>query len=147
MKRTCADIQQRASNAENEYRGRTDLLRSRLYLLSGKDRLLMTMYLEYGNSFRQIARLTGTCDTLIARRIHKLTEKLTNGPYIRCLRNRSQFTRTEMAIAKDYFLSGLSLRKIAAKQQMSLYRVRQILKKVRQVTSTTELDRRRAGDG
>ena len=42
-------------NNQNEQRDFIDLLRSRLRLLSGKDRLLMTMYLEKGNSYRQLA--------------------------------------------------------------------------------------------
>ncbi|MFQ6034391.1 MAG: hypothetical protein ACE5NM_00900 [Sedimentisphaerales bacterium] len=145
MRKIHANIQQRTANAKNEYRDRVDLLRSRLYLLSGKDKLMMMMYLEYGNSFRQIARLTGTHDIIVARRIRRLMKGLINGQYVNCLRNRSQFTRTEMAIAKDYFLTGMSMKKIAAKRQLTYYRVREIIKKIQQVISTIELDRRRDG--
>ncbi len=87
--------------AKNQYRDEIDLLRGRMNLLNGKDKVLMTMYLENGNSFRQIARLTGISDTSIARRINRLTKRLLDSQYIICLRNRDKLTREQMAIAKD----------------------------------------------
>ena len=136
MRKIYANIPKRASNAKNEYRDRIDLLRSRMNLLTGKDKLLMTMYLDKGNSFRQMARLAGINDTIIARRIYKIMKRLIDGEYITCLRNRNKFTKTEMAIAKDYFLTGLSIKKIATKQHLTYYRVRETLKKIQRVIST-----------
>ena len=121
----------------NEYRDRIDLLRSRVNLLTGKDKLLMTMYLENSNSFRQMARLAGVNETRIARRIHKVTKRLIDGEYITCLRNRKKFTKTEMAIAKDYFLLGLSMKKIAGKRRCSYYHVRKTLKKIQRLVTIT----------
>jgi len=147
MKKMHSTVSQITLTAKKEYRTRIDLLRSRMNLLTGKDKLLMTMYLDKGSSFRQMARLAGVNDSNIARRIHKLIKRLTDGQYITCLRNRSKFTKTEMVIARDYFLTGLSMKKIAAKQHLTYYRVREILKKIQRVISTIEQDRRRAGDG
>ena len=124
--------------AKNIHRDKIDLLRSRVSLLTGKDRLLMTMYLKNGNSFRQMARLAGVNEASIARRIYKATKRLMDGEYITCLRNRDNFTKTEMAIAKDYFLLGLSQKKIAAKRNCSIYRICKILKKVQQLVATTD---------
>ena len=115
------------------YRDRIDLLHSRVSLLTGKDRLLMTMYLKNGNSFRQMARLAGVNETTISRRIHKVTKRLIDGEYITCLRNRNKFTRMELAIAKSYFLAGLSIKKIAEKHQCSYYRARETLKKIQRL--------------
>lgn len=129
MQKTHAGIPQSASIAKGTYRDRIDLLRSRVSLLSGKDRLVMTMYLENGNTFRQMARLAGVNEASIARRIYKVTKRLIDGEYIMCLKNRDKFTKTEMGVAKDYFLAGLTQRKIAAKYNCSVYRVREILKK------------------
>ena len=64
---------------KNVYRDRIEQLGSRVSLLSGKDRLLMTMYLKNGNSFRQLAQLAGVSETNIARRIHKIIKRLTDG--------------------------------------------------------------------
>lgn len=119
-------------NAEvrTEHRDRIDLLRSRVGLLKGKDRVLMTMYIENGNSFRQMARLVGVNEVSIARRIHKVTKRLINGEYIMCLRNRDKFDEDEMDIARDYFLAGLSMKKIAARRNLTYYGVRKGLKRI-----------------
>jgi len=130
-----AKIPERMPKDRNEYRDRIDLLRSRVNLLTGKDKLLMTMYLENSNSFRQMARLAGVNETRIARRIHKVTKRLIDGEYITCLRNRNKFTKTEMAIAKDYFLLGLSMKKIAGRRRRSYYRVRETLKKIQRLVT------------
>jgi predicted DNA-binding protein YlxM (UPF0122 family) len=124
----------------------TDLLRNRINLLRGKDKLLMTMYLEKGNSFRQMARLAGVTEACIARRIHKLMKRLIDSEYITCLRNRKEFNDIEMHIAKDYFLLGQSMRKIAENRQMTYYQVRKILRNIQAVVSTVQHGRRRAGD-
>ncbi len=138
MKKIHINISQTTLEAEKRRRDELDLLRSRLHLLNGKEKVLMTMYLENGSSFRQIARLAGVCDTSIARRIHILTERLTDGEYITCLRNRDKFTRAEMAVAKDYFLLGLSQRKIAINRNCSVYRIRKILKRIQQLVKTAD---------
>ena len=111
MQKTHAGIPQSTSTTKIAYRDRIDMLRSRVSLLSGKDRLVMTMYLENGNTFRQMARLAGVNETSIARIIYKATKRLIDGEYITCLRNRDKFTRTEMGVAKDYFLCVRPARK------------------------------------
>jgi predicted DNA-binding protein YlxM (UPF0122 family) len=122
-----------ALKERNRYRERIDLLRSRIYLLTGKDRLMMTMYLENGNSFRQLARLAGVSESNITRRIHKITKRLIDGEYIMCLRNRDKFTGGEMATARDYFLQGLSIRKIAMERNLTHYRIQETLKKIKKL--------------
>ncbi len=136
MKKIHANISEAAKEAKRGYRDRIDLLRSRVNLLTGKDKLLMTMYLENGNSFRQMARLAGVNEANVARRIHRVTKRLIDGEYITCLRNRDKFTQTEMSIAKDYFLGGLSMRKIAIKRHHSYYQIRQTLKKIQDLIKT-----------
>lgn len=138
MKKIHANIPQSTLTAKNACRDRIELLRSRASLLTGKDKLLMTMYLENGNSFRQIAQLTGVNEACIARRIYKVTKRLLDGEYITCLRNRDKLTKTEMGIAKDYFLSGLSTKKIAKKHDSTYYRVRKTLKKIQRLVTTIE---------
>lgn len=112
------------------HRKEVELLRGRLELLAGKDRILMTMYIEHGNSIRQIARLLGFSESRIARRIRKLTKSLIGSEYIECLRLRDRFSGHQLDIAKDYFLRGFSIRKIATRRNRSCYHVRQILLKV-----------------
>ena len=133
MEEIHANITQKALEAKNERRDRIDLLRSRIHLLTGRDRLLMTMYLERGNSIRQIARVAGIDDTMMARRIRKLTKRLLDGQYITCLRNRNKFTKAEMTIAKDYFLTGLSIKIIAAEHHLTYYHTRETVRRIQRI--------------
>jgi len=127
-----------SSTGKNTYRDRIELLRSRVGLLTGKDRLLMTMYLENGNTFRQMARLAGVNESNIARRIHRITKRLIDGEYIMCLRNRDKFTSAEMAIAKDYFLRGLPQRRIASKRNCSFHHVIKTLRRIHELIRTVD---------
>jgi predicted DNA-binding protein YlxM (UPF0122 family) len=126
------------AKTENKYRDQADLLRSRVSLLTGKDRLLMTMYFENGNSFRQLARLEGVNEANVARRIRRISKRLLDDKYVTCLRNRDKFTKREMAIAKDYFLMGLSQRKIASKRNYSVHHVCKTLKRIQDLIITAD---------
>jgi len=138
MKRVHENIAKQANNVKGRHRGGIELLRSRLNLLSGTDKLLMTMYIEHGNSIRQIARIRGVSETSIARRIRAITKRLTDGPYIDCLRKRDKLTSRQLAIAKDYYLMGLSMRQIAAKRRRSYYRVRDTINEIQSIVNAPE---------
>jgi predicted DNA-binding protein YlxM (UPF0122 family) len=138
MKRIHENIAEQTKDIKGLYRGRIELLKSRLNLLSGTDKLLMTMYIKHGNSIRQIARIRGASETSIARRIRAVSKRLADGPYIDCLRYRDKFTDRQLAIAKDYYLMGLSIRRIAAKRGWSYYRVRDSLSEIRSVVNEAQ---------
>jgi len=133
MREIHTNISKKTSEAKNKQREKIDLLRSRLNLLDGKDKVLMTMYLENGNSFRQIARLLGVTETKIARKVRCLTKRLTDGKYIICLRNRNKFTEFQINIAKDYFLFGLSIKAIANMRWCSRYRIGKTIKEIKSI--------------
>jgi len=139
------NISQKSLQAKNEVRDRIDLLRSRVALLTGKDRLLMTMYLDNANTFRQMARLAGVNEANIARKIHNIIKRLIDGEYITCLRNREIFSNAEMALAKQYFLLGWSIKKIANKQGFSYYRARKSLKKIQRLVRIVDADKEEKG--
>lgn len=136
MEKIKENISEELLTTKEKYRDKADLLLSRLSLLSGEDKLLMIMYWENGNSLRQISKLAGVNRVTIARRIHKITERLMEGQYITCLRNRNRFTKSEMTIAKDYFMLGLSMKKISSKRNWSYYKVRQTLEKIQRILAT-----------
>jgi predicted DNA-binding protein YlxM (UPF0122 family) len=140
MKRIHENISEQTINVKGLHRGGIEMLRSRLNLLAGTDKLLMTMYIEHGNSIRQIARIRGAAESSIARRIRAISKRLTDGPYIDCLRCRDKLTGLQLAIAKDYYLMGLSMRRIAAKRRWSYYRVRDTLIGIQSIVD--ELQRR-----
>ena len=122
---TRGDLEQRKT-----LRREIELLRGRLKLLAGRDRVLMTMYMENGNSIRQIARLLGVTESKITRRIRCLTRRLIDSEYIECLRARDKFYEHQLRIAKDYFLTGMSVEKVARKRRCSCYQVRKTLHEI-----------------
>ena len=135
MKRTHENISEQVRVVESGHRDQMEILRSRLGLLSGTDKVLMTMYVQNGNSFRQIARVGGISETSVARKVHKISKRLTDGEYIRCLRNSEKLTPDQMAIAKDFFLTGLAMSRIAVKRHSSVHRVRRALTEIRDLVS------------
>ena len=124
----------RRSKRQDDYQDRIDVLRSRVNLLEGKDRALMKMYLDNGETFAQMARLAGVNEATISKRIYKLTRRLLDGQYISILRNRNFFTKLDLKIAKDYFIRGLSMKKIKQKHKISFYRVRNTMKQIQELT-------------
>jgi len=143
MKRVHENISDGLYVAENGYRDRMDILRSRLGLLSGTDKVLMTMYVQNGISFRHIASIRGVSETSVSRQVRKIAKRLTDGEYIRCLRNSEKLTPDQMAIAKDFFLTGLAMTRIAAKRSSSVHRVRRTLLEIRSLIggATSQRDR------
>ena len=138
MEKIHENISERTVQTKTSYRDRIDLLQSRVSLLTGKDKLLMTMYLENGNTFYQMANLIGVNEVTVARRIRKVTKRLIDGKYITCLRNRDKFTTKEMVVAKDYFLGGMSIQKISGRHRFSYYSVWQALKKIQEIIKTLD---------
>ena len=110
---------------------RMDRLRAQSYLLSDKDRTLLAMYLDAGSSVRQIARLTAMSPSTISRRIRRIIHRLLNDIYSVCLRHRHRFSDLELAIARDYFIRGLSARRISRQYDVSYYSVLTAIAKAR----------------
>lgn len=142
MKRIHENIATQTISVKSLHRVGIELLKRRLNLLAGTDKLLMTMYIEHGNSIRQIARIRSASEASIARRIRAISKRLADGPYIDCLRNRDKLTDRQLAIAKDYYLMGLSMKRIAAKRRWSRYRVREALIEIQSIINEP---RRRTG--
>ena len=115
--------------------GQIDILRSRVWALSGSDKGLMEMYLD-GASFRQMASVGGINEATVARKIARIIKRLMSATYITCLRNRDQLGEAAVAIARDYLIGGMSYRDIATKHDVSLYRVKKVLAEIRSINNS-----------
>ena len=115
------------------HRKSVDILRNRLDLLDGDDRVLMKMYIEAGSSFRQMARLAGVNEVTVARRIRSTTRRRVNGQYLNCLRHREKLSAIELDIAKDYYLKALPMRSISAGRGWTYYRTQRTIGKIRRL--------------
>lgn len=126
----------RAETVEN--RGIVEILRMRAHLLAGRDRVLLEMYLERGNSLRQIGRLMGLGPCNVGRRIRRIARRLADDTYEICLGNHDDFTGRELALIKDFFVRGLSARCISRNRGITLYRVKATLYKARAYAASTK---------
>ena len=118
------------------YANRNSLLQMRAQMLTGKDKVLMKMYLEDGKMFGEMARLAGVSEGTIARRVGRLTRRLLRGEYMMCLRDGEGLSSFERAVAKDYFLEGLSQRDIVRKREVTVYQVRKALKRLQALVNS-----------
>ncbi len=103
-----------------------EILRERADLLVGRDRALALLYLEYGSNFSQIAQLTGRGRSAVGRRIRRIIARLCDETYHVCAQ-RGRFSRSELAIVKEHSVRGLSVRRIARKHNLCVYRVRKVI--------------------
>lgn len=138
MNRTHGNVSEQTLDTRGLKRDQVELLRGRLNLLEGREKVMMVMHVENGNSFRQIARLLGLNESTVARKIHRLSRRLVDSEYLGCLRNRDKLTTGQMALARDYFLKGLSKREIAQKKRWSRYRVSRIVDEIRGIVARAE---------
>jgi hypothetical protein len=102
----------------------------RIDLLGGAERALMMMYLEKGTSFRQRAELARVNEVTISRRVHKIFRRLMDTRYGRCLGNKEMFTKYELAIAKEHFVRGKSIRAMSKDRSTTYHRMRGTVKRI-----------------
>ncbi|ARN57157.1 sigma-70 family RNA polymerase sigma factor [Sedimentisphaera salicampi] len=90
--------------------------------LKRKDRKLIEQYFLEGQSITNLAKSRGKCRQTISKRISKLLKRLKD--YNAC------YPRSTLggAIARDYFLRGMSIRETAKARGCSEYRVRKHIK-------------------
>ena len=110
-----------------------EVVQGRTNMLSGQDRSLLKMYIEKGASFAEMARLAGTGEQRIARRVRRIAGRLIDGRYVNCVRCPGKLNIEELGVSRDYFLTGLPLKMIAAKRGLTYHRARKTLKRVRQI--------------
>jgi hypothetical protein len=102
-----------------------------LDLLDTEERVLLRTYWEAGSSFDAIARLTGMNRSTVCRRIHRLIRRLSDETYVLCEADRTRFPTSELAVIRDYFVRGFSLKRICRDHDLGYYRARVIIEKAR----------------
>lgn len=115
-----------------------ELLRARRDLLDSEDRVLLKMYLEASSSFTEIARLTGLDRSSVCRRIHRMIHHLCDETYTRCEADPLLFREPELAVIRDHFVRGFSLKRISRDHNLCYYRVRAIIQKARRYARVME---------
>lgn len=138
-------IETKADNGELERnRQLREIIEHRLCLLSGNDRLIMTMYIQHYNTIRQMAQLSGITPSRLYRHLKKIKQRLLKGPYINVVRNRWRFSDIQLAIACDYLLCAISQKAIARNRKMSLYAVKKTLNEIDEILQQLSRTKTRA---
>jgi len=127
------NVSEKAKWAVRERSGEADTMLRRVNLLTGHERAMMTLYFEKGTSFRQIAKLAGVDERTVSRRIHAISSRLMDGRYGRCLRNREMFTNHELAIAKEHFVRGKSIRALTKEKRTTYHKMRATVNRIERV--------------
>ena len=140
MQKNVSNVSTATTQNLRNCRDRIELLRKRVNLLAGKDKAMMTMYLDNGNTFYQMGKMLEVNEVTVARKIRRIIGRLTDGRYMICLSNKGKFTPMEMNIAKDHFLLGLSIRKISLKRELSYYLVRARLNRIKEFVEIASRD-------
>lgn len=109
-------------------------LRERAEYLTEPDRTLVMMYLENQNSFRQMAQLLGVSEATVARRVKKIISRIGNRDIEPVLAESSTLSHRQKKIARDYFLRGLNVKKIAHKYKMTYYNTRRTINLLRKLS-------------
>ena len=129
--------------------GMADLLNSRAKMLTGKDKALMKMYLDGKVSFRQMSRISSVTESSIRRRVGRLIKGLLGEEFVICIKYRQRLGKKELDIARDYYVAGLSQKKMAAKNKCTMYFVKKSVSNIRQLVDevrTEEAGSRRRRD-
>lgn len=113
--------------------------------LDAKDKTLLQMVFEKGSTFEAIARLTGRNPSTVSRRFHRLLHTLIARQLISPLPGRIPLNRTDCRIIQDYFLRGRTQKAIARKRNISLYRVRSLIRRIRSAADENSADRMQTG--
>jgi predicted DNA-binding protein YlxM (UPF0122 family) len=115
------------------FRDRAEILRNRALLLDEPHRTLIISYLDNENSFRQIAKLTGVNEATISRKIKKIINRLEKNTHLVTGSNIKNLSDKQRRIAKDFFLKGISVRRLSRKYRMSYYKVKNIIHTVESI--------------
>ena len=128
-------LTQSSRRGVRDRRERVELILSRADLLDESDRTLIRMYIENNNSFRQIANLCRVNEATVSRRIKRIIDRLGNDGIETALTRPGKLTRRQRRIACDYFVRGLTAKKIACKYNISYYSVLKTINVVRKLTN------------
>jgi transposase-like protein len=112
-----------------DMRGMFEQLSEKVDLLEGRDKIIMTMYLEQKISMTEIAKLVGITAGNMTRRIKRIARRLILAEA--CFKNRHLFTPKELEIISEYLLRGSSLKETAENCCCTYYLARKASKKVK----------------
>ena len=138
MRRICESVSDGELGRVAARQQAIEVLRMRAQLLDTEDRALAITFLESGVSLYQLARLSGTSMSTMARRIRRIVQRLSDETYSLCVKSRHCFTDLDLEIVCDHFVRGLSAKRISRERNISYYSARTTIEKARRFARSRE---------
>ena len=138
MRRICESVSDGELGRVAAKQQAIEVLRMRAQLLDTEDRALASTFLESGVSLYQLARLSGTSMSTMARRIRRIVQRLSDETYSLCVKSRHCFTDLDLEIVCDHFVRGLSAKRISRERNISYYSARTTIEKARRFARSRE---------
>ena len=138
MRRICESVSDGELGRVAAKQQAIEVLRMRAQLLDTEDRALAITFLESGVSLYQLARLSGTSMSTMARRIRRIVQRLSDETYSVCVKSRHCFTDLDLEIVCDHFVRGLSAKRISRERNISYYSARTTIEKARRFARSRE---------
>ena len=113
------------------YREHINTIVSRSDQLGKMDRIVVRLYFIDGYTLDQIAAVAGVSPAQMSRRFKRLLKRIRSCEFAGYLHIHTRLSRFERRIGRDYFIRGISMRRISLDTGCSLYRIRQIVAGIR----------------
>ena len=104
-----------------------EMVLDRSHSLETEQKALLTMILEHGSTYEQVARLRGEHASTVSRRFKRLLRRLSHRVAEKPPVQMRNLKPMEQTILAAYYLCGMNQSQIAAKLEVSRYRVRKTL--------------------
>jgi hypothetical protein len=107
----------------------------RIDLLGEQQKTFVRLFMS-GQKFRTIAKTAGVHEATIARRLKRIALRISSNHFISALAVTSDASSgypEKIKIVKDHFLNGLSAKAISKNIGMSPYKVRKIIRQMRNI--------------
>jgi DNA invertase Pin-like site-specific DNA recombinase len=102
----------------------------RIDILSEKQKAIVRLFMN-SHSYSYIAKIAGVNEVTVARRLQKIARYISSDNFFVALSENKNLPAEKMEILKDYFVSGLAIKTIATNRNLSFYRVRKIIRQMR----------------
>ena len=98
-----------------------------------EDRVIVNLYFNQGLTYSNISKVLGISESSVSRRIRRIFKRLNDRRLFIDVMKKKQLSIKQSYIARDYFITGHSIRDIAQKYRMTRYEAHITIIKIRNI--------------
>lgn len=102
--------------------------------LNANEKAFLRMIIDQGGTFQQVAQITGCNASTVRRKFRRMLKKLAETRTLNQIRRHRRLHPGDIGVAREFFVCGTAQQDIAAKYNISRYRVRKIISRIRRLT-------------